>query len=110
MAEAIQPVPSCAPGSDALVGRTFGDFFVVRELGKGGMGQVFLADQISLKRRVALKFLRPDHLANKTALKRVRAEAEAVARVTHANIVQVYSVGETDGRHYMALEYVEGRT
>ena len=116
MAEAIQPVPPCAPsgppagGSDALVGRTLGDFVVVRKLGQGGMGQVFLADQVSLKRRVALKFLRPEHLANKNSLKRFQAEAEAVARVTHANIVQVYAIGEADGLHYMALEYVEGRT
>jgi serine/threonine-protein kinase len=116
MAEAIQPGPPCAPSGtpagtcDALVGRTFGDFAVVRELGKGGMGRVYLADQISLKRRVALKFLRPEHLANQTALKRFQAEAEAVARVTHANIVQVYAIGEADGLHYMALEYVEGRT
>src|SRR5262245_60941421 len=116
MAEAIQPGPPCAPGgspaagSEALVGRTLGDFFVVRRLGQGGMGQVFLADQLSLKRRVALKFLRPEHLANQTALKRFQAEAEAVARVTHANIGQVYAVGEADGLHYMALEYVEGRT
>ena len=84
--------------------------FVVRKLGQGGMGQVFLADQVSLKRRVALKFLRPEHLASQVALKRFKAEAEAVARVTHANIVQVYAIGEAEGLHYMALEYVEGRT
>src|SRR5207249_11203922 len=99
-----------AGGADALVGRTLGDFLVVRRIGQGGMGQVFLADQVSLKRRVALKFLRPEHLANQIALKRFRAEAEAVARVTHANIVQVYTIGEAEGLHYMALEYVEGRT
>ena len=80
MAEAVQPGPTCAPasptagGADALVGRTLGDFFVVRRLGQGGMGQVFLADQLSLKRRVALKFLRPEHLANQIALKRFQAE------------------------------------
>src|SRR5262245_18251336 len=73
------------------------------------MGQVYLAEQRSLKRRVALKFLRPDLAADPTALRRFRAEAEAVARVTHANIVQVYAVGEADGLQYMALEYVEGR-
>jgi serine/threonine-protein kinase len=116
MAEAIQPGPPCAPSGtpaadgDALVGRTFGDFVVVRRLGQGGMGKVYLADQISLKRRVALKFLRREHLANQTSLKRFQAEAEAVARVTHANIVQVYAIGEADGLQYMALEYVEGRT
>ena len=97
------------PGAEALVGRTFGDYHVLRRLGQGGMGQVFLADQLSLKRRVALKFLRPDHL-NETTLKRFRAEAEAVARLSHPNIVQVYAIGEVDGLQYMALEFVEGRT
>src|SRR5262245_64006283 len=105
MAEAIQPGPPCAPGgspaagSDALVGRTLGDFFVVRRLGQGGMGQVFLADPLSLKRRVALKFLRPEHLANQTALKRLQAEAEAYDRVTHDNIWTVAGVARADGVH-----------
>lgn len=73
------------------------------------MGQVYLARQLSLKREVALKVLRNELAADATALKRFRAEAESVARVTHANIVQVYAVGEQDGLHYMALEYVDGR-
>ena len=73
------------------------------------MGQVYLARQNSLKREVALKVLRNDLAADETSLKRFRAEAEAVARVTHANIVQVYAVGEQDGLHFMALEYVDGR-
>ena len=73
------------------------------------MGQVYLAEQMSLKRKVALKILRPELAANPTSLQRFKAEAEAVAKVTHANIVQVYAIGAT-GRHpYIALEYVEGR-
>jgi serine/threonine-protein kinase len=92
-----------------LTGRTLGDFHILRRLGEGGMGQVYLAEQISLKRRVALKLLRTDLAANATALQRFRAEATAVARATHANIVQVYAIDEKDGIHYMALEYVEGR-
>src|SRR5262249_59660235 len=62
-----------------------------------------------LRRKVALKLLRADVAANPTSLQRFRAEAEAVARASHANIVQVHAFGEADGQHYMALEYVEGR-
>jgi serine/threonine-protein kinase len=90
-------------------GRTLGEFQILRRIGRGGMGQVFLAEQKSLKRKVALKILRPELAADEKALKRFQAEAEAVARLTHANIVQVYSIGEQDGIHYMALEHVDGR-
>lgn len=97
-----------SPASD-LSGKTLGDFHLLRRLGQGGMGQVYLAEQCSLKRKVALKILRVELAQNKTSLQRFKAEGEAVARATHANIVQVYAVGEALGLHYMALEYVEGR-
>jgi serine/threonine-protein kinase len=73
------------------------------------MGQVYLAEQVSLKRHVALKVLRPDLARNETSLARFKAEAEAVARATHPNIVQVYYIGTVDGLPFMALEYVEGK-
>lgn len=92
-----------------LTGKTLGDFQVLRRLGRGGMGQVYLAEQNSLKRKVALKILRPDLAANVRALERFKREAEAVARATHANIVQVYAFDNKDGIHFMALEFVEGR-
>ena len=92
-----------------LAGKIIGDYSVLRCLGKGGMGQVYLAEQISLKRKVALKILRSDLAANTTSLSRFKAEAEAVARATHANIVQIYAIGEERGLHYMALEFVEGK-
>src|SRR5689334_2285898 len=92
-----------------LTGQTLGDFQILRKLGQGGMGQVYLAEQVSLKRKVALKLLRPELAANATALSRFKREAESVARATHANIVQVYQIGEHQGLHFMALEYVEGR-
>jgi serine/threonine-protein kinase len=101
------PVP-LGEGPD-LTGRTVGDFRVLRRLGQGGMGQVYLAEQVSLKRKVALKILRPDLASDPTNLQRFKLEAESVARATHANIVQVYAVGEADGMPYMALEYVEGK-
>src|SRR5262249_34971889 len=98
------------PGAELdLTGRTLRDFQVLRRIGKGGMGQVYLAEQISLKRKVALKILRPDLAANPLEMRRFRAEAEVVARATHPNIVGVYAFEECNGLHYMALEYVEGR-
>jgi serine/threonine-protein kinase len=104
------PSPGRLPGGDIdLTGRTLTDFRVLRHLGHGGMGQVYLAEQISLKRKVALKILRPELAADPTSLQRFQHEATAVARATHANIVQVYAIGEADGMSYMALEYVEGR-
>jgi serine/threonine-protein kinase len=102
--------PAVAPEPEEdWCGRTLGEFVILRRLGKGGMGQVYLAEQISLKRKVALKILRPELAANQNSLKRFRVEAENVARLTHANIVQIYAIGEQDGVPYMALEYVEGR-
>src|SRR5689334_344375 len=92
-----------------LSGRSLGDYRVLRRLGQGGMGQVYLAEQVSLRRPVALKVLRPELAASPEALKRFRAEAQAVARATHANIVQVHEFAERDGLAYMVLEYVEGR-
>ncbi|HYV39695.1 MAG TPA: serine/threonine-protein kinase, partial [Gemmataceae bacterium] len=106
---ASDPVAAKANGAVDLTGQTLGDYQIVRRLGEGGMGQVYLARQISLKRNVALKVLRADLAANTTALARFKAEAEAVAKATHANIVQVYAIHEVNGLHYMALEYVEGR-
>src|SRR5215469_233950 len=102
------PLPSERLEADQT-GKTLGDFRLLRRLGRGGMGEVYVAEQSSLKRKVALKLLRADLAADANALKRFKAEAEAVARATHANIVQVYAIGETEGLHYMALEYVEGK-
>ncbi len=98
-----------APGPD-LSGETFGDYRILRRLGTGGMGEVYLAEQISLGRKVALKLLREDLAAHPTALDRFKTESKTVAQLSHPNIVQVYTVGEHQGRHYMVLEYVEGKS
>ncbi len=99
-----------ANGTGDLSGRTLGDFRVIRPIGRGGMGQVYLAEQLSLKRKVALKLVRADLPFSENARKRFRIEAEAAAGLSHANIVQVYAFGETDGMLYMAMEFVEGWT
>src|SRR5262245_12051400 len=102
--------PAAAPGGEPdLTGQTLGDYRILRRLDQGGMGQVYLAEQVSLKRHVALKLLKPELAANEVSLQRFKQEAHSVARVTHANIVQIYAINETGGLHFMALEYVEGK-
>jgi len=85
-----------------------GDFRVLERLGGGGMGVVYLAEQVSLGRRVALKVLRPEHLWFDGARQRFRREAEAVARLSHPAIVPLFSVGEETGVPFLAMEYVQG--
>jgi serine/threonine protein kinase len=81
---------------------------ILGELGKGGMGIVYKARQLALNRIVALKMIRVDAHAGEHIRARFRTEAEAVARVQHANIVQIYEVGEQDGRPFFSMEFVEG--
>jgi serine/threonine-protein kinase len=91
-----------------LTGVTLGDFHVEKILGRGGMGEVYLATQLSLSRPVALKVLRSDFASNKTYLGRLRTEATAVAKLNHSNIVHVYTLGAVDGINFIAMEYVQG--
>ena len=81
---------------------------ILQELGRGGMGVVYKARQVSLKRLVALKLIRDGALAGPQDRARFRIEAEAVARMQHANIVQIYEAGEHRGRLYFAMELIEG--
>lgn len=97
-----------APANRDLTGITLGDFQVQRMLGRGGMGEVYLARQISLNRQVALKVLRPDLLTKETYLRRFEAEATAVAKLNHPNIVHIYTLGDVDGCRFIAMEYVQG--
>ncbi len=106
---ATEPGPPAPDPNEDLTGKNLGDYKILRRIGQGGMGQVYLAEQISLKRKVALKILKPALAANKNALDRFQLEAESVAKVTHANIVQVYAIGDVGGIYFMALEFVEGR-
>src|ERR1700693_3704248 len=102
--------PSPPANADEIdwTGQVLGEFRVLHRLGRGGMGQVYLAEQTSLKRKVALKLLNPELASNERSLLRFKNEAENVARATHANIVQIYTIGQANGINYIALEYVEG--
>jgi eukaryotic-like serine/threonine-protein kinase len=92
-----------------LSGRQLGDFRLIRRLGRGAMAEIYLAEQLSLKRRVAVKILKPDLANDPTYLQRFEIEAQAAASLVHANIVQIYEVGHVERRHYIAQEYVQGQ-
>jgi eukaryotic-like serine/threonine-protein kinase len=108
-----EPVSNPSLGeAPVLIGRVIaGRYRILSKLGEGGMGAVFQAEQISLKRTVAVKLLRPDLSANAMLLRRFNAEAEAVAKLRHPNTVNIYDFGQdTDGTLFIAMELIEGRS
>jgi serine/threonine-protein kinase len=102
-----QPVRPAAEDGD-LAGRTLGDFKLLRRLGRGAMAEVYLAEQQSLRRQVALKVLKLALAGDVNYVQRFQNEARAAASLVHANIVQIYEVGFAEGVHYIAQEYVQG--
>jgi len=87
-----------------------GDFTIVKKIGEGGMGTVYMARQESLERIVALKILPRQFAENPEFVERFRREARAAASLVHPNVVQIYHVGEERGVHYFAMEFVEGQS
>ena len=96
--------------SPATVRSKLGDFSIVREIGRGGMGVVYEAEQMSMSRRVALKVLPFASVLDQKILQRFRSEAQIAGQLVHQNIVPVYSVGCEQGVHYYAMQYIEGQT
>lgn len=91
-------------------GQEFGHYRIISTLGKGGMGEVYLAEDTKLHRRVAIKFLTADSIANEEANHRLLREAQAAAKLDHPNICAVHEVAEENGRTFMVMTLVEGET
>ncbi|MFO0817641.1 MAG: protein kinase [Pirellulales bacterium] len=100
---------SSANSGRDLAGKELGDYHIGHRLGRGGMAEVYLAEQKSLGRRVALKVLLGRLAEDQAYIRRFQNEARAAAALVHANIVQIYEVGVRDGIHFIAQEYVKGQ-
>jgi serine/threonine protein kinase/tetratricopeptide (TPR) repeat protein len=112
MVEDLKPAASDPAGGLAAAGGTaperLGDYRILREVGRGGMGVVYEAEQESLGRRVALKVLAPQGLRHPRQLLRFHREARAAARLHHTHIVPVFGVGESEGQHYYVMQFIPG--
>jgi serine/threonine protein kinase/Tfp pilus assembly protein PilF len=106
--DAVEPSRTQAAGEVQLSG-CLGDFRIVREVGRGGMGVVYEAEQLSLRRRVALKVLPFAATLNARHLRRFHNEAQAAACLHHSNIVPVFSVGCERGVHFYAMQFIDGQ-
>ena len=93
-----------------LVGQTLGHYRVLEQLGAGGMGEVYLAEDARLGRKVALKMLPADLTAEDERVRRFQQEARAASALNHPNIITIYEIVEMDSRHFMATEFIDGET
>src|SRR5213595_385297 len=92
------------------VGTKLGRYEIVSKIGAGGMGEVYLAQDTKLDRKVALKILPAELAANRERMERFVREAKSAAALNHPNIAHIYEIGEHDGTNFIAMEYIDGHT
>ena len=93
-----------------LIGKEIGHYKIIKLLGIGGMGEVYLANDTKLEREVALKFLPPEFAQNKDRMNRFLREAKSASTLNHPNIITIHEINEIDGTHFIATEFIEGKT
>src|SRR5260370_29497532 len=91
-------------------GTRLGRYEIRSKIGEGGMGEVYLAEDLQLHRKVALKVLPPEVAANSDRMRRFKQEAQAAAALNHPNIAHIYEIGESAGTNFIAMEFVDGQT
>ncbi|HST22475.1 MAG TPA: protein kinase [Blastocatellia bacterium] len=107
----IQHMESVEEGyANTLLGKSFGPYKVISHLGSGGMGVVYLAEDSRLSRKVALKLLPALYTRDEQQLRRFRQETRAASALNHPNIITIFEIGEADGIHFIAEEYIQGET
>ena len=106
----IEKVFESSSHHELLIGRAFGQYQILSKIGAGGMGEVFLAEDNRLGRKVALKLLPAEFVSDSVRVKRFEREAKAAGATAHPNIVSIYDIGQSENIHYIASEFVEGET
>jgi serine/threonine protein kinase/formylglycine-generating enzyme required for sulfatase activity len=117
-AESFMETPAVAKVADAIeaetkkleMGKCFGRYQIIEQIGAGGMGEVYLAEDTHLERKIALKILPESVAHDEERMRRFVREAKSASALNHPNIITIYEIGETDHTHFIAIEYIEGET